>query len=173
MESSAAVKLLSRGVRREDICWADLGCGTGTFTRALASLLTPKSTIFAVDKDEKSLSALAESGSPIIKTVHADFVRNPLSLPPLDGILMANSLHFVSDREIFIQRLKSMLTPVGRIVIIEYDTDTANPWVPYPISFRTLQASFGSLGLHATKTGTHPSVYNSHEMYAAVITVSL
>ena len=35
--------------------WADLGCGSGTFTMALASLLALDSTIYAVDKNKYSL----------------------------------------------------------------------------------------------------------------------
>jgi precorrin-6B methylase 2 len=32
--------------------WCDLGCGAGTFTLALATLLPPGSVIHAIDKDE-------------------------------------------------------------------------------------------------------------------------
>ena len=32
--------------------WCDLGCGTGTFTLALATLLPPGSVIYAIDEDE-------------------------------------------------------------------------------------------------------------------------
>ncbi len=31
--------------------WADLGCGSGIFTYALASLLKKGSTIYAIDRD--------------------------------------------------------------------------------------------------------------------------
>jgi precorrin-6B methylase 2 len=40
--------------------WCDLGCGTGTFTLALATLLPPSSVIYAIDKDEKSLSRIPD-----------------------------------------------------------------------------------------------------------------
>ena len=36
--------------------WADLGCGTGTFTLALADLLSPGSTIHAMDREGSVLS---------------------------------------------------------------------------------------------------------------------
>ena len=38
----------------------DLGCGTGTFTFALATLLPPGTVIHAIDKDERSLSQIPD-----------------------------------------------------------------------------------------------------------------
>jgi hypothetical protein len=38
--------------------WCDLGCGSGTFTMALAHLLSPGSTIHAVDWDQRALENL-------------------------------------------------------------------------------------------------------------------
>src|SRR5271169_2859486 len=76
--------------------WADLGAGTGAFTLALAELLGPSTVIHAVDRDARALRSLAgtvEAKFPRVSTIHADF-SDEVPLPPLDGILMANSLHF-------------------------------------------------------------------------------
>ncbi len=173
MDKSAAIRLISPGVNRYDLRWADLGCGAGTFTIALASLLSRESTIFAVDNDEKGLRTLSNSHSEIIKTIHADFTDISLTLPQLNGILMANSLHFVADKDSLMQSLSALLLPEGRILIVEYDTEASNPWVPYPISFDSLRRLVSRLGMSAMKTGTHPSIYGTREMYAAVITKSL
>lgn len=40
--------------------WCDLGCGSGTFTTALAQLLAPGSTIHAVDLDQRALDEIPE-----------------------------------------------------------------------------------------------------------------
>ena len=60
MEHADAVRLLSspelQPIRPQT--WADLGCGDGVFTRALASLLVPGSTIHAMDRDPAALRAL-------------------------------------------------------------------------------------------------------------------
>ncbi len=40
--------------------WCDLGCGSGTFTMALADLLAPGSRIHAVDLDQKVLQEIPE-----------------------------------------------------------------------------------------------------------------
>jgi len=69
----------------------------------------------------------------------ADFTGD-LGLPPLDGIVMANALHFQRDRDAVVRHLRSMLRPGGRLVLVEYDADRGNPWVPHPLSFATWRA---------------------------------
>jgi len=96
------VRLIRDGVTGDGTTWADLGCGEGAFTLALADLLGPAGQIHSVDCDECALLAQARvlrdrfPGVAVIPLV-ADFNR-PLELPPLDGIVMANSLHFERDR---------------------------------------------------------------------------
>src|SRR5882672_7646537 len=85
--------------------WADIGAGTGAFTLALADLLGPGGRIIAVDRDA---GALAEAMGAVsqrfpqvrIEAIPADFTRPLTGLPPLDGLVAANSLHFVPrDRQ--------------------------------------------------------------------------
>src|SRR5919112_4913712 len=84
--------------------WADFGAGSGAFTLALRELVGPHADIYAVDKDQRALRELEKAHrekfttSQNIHTVRADFSRT-LSLPPLDGIVMANSLHYFKDRQ--------------------------------------------------------------------------
>jgi hypothetical protein len=47
--------------------------------------------------------------------------------------LFANSLHFVADAAVVLNRLVGLITPDGRVVVVEYDRRSANPWVPHPI----------------------------------------
>lgn len=102
MQHTQAVKMIS-GPHREDSgkqVWADLGCGTGTFTLALASLLRPNSRITAVDKDGSSLDKVPDQFNQVsIEKMVADFVDVNFSTGTLDGVLMANSLHFCSKSE--------------------------------------------------------------------------
>ena len=57
----------------------------------------------------------------------------------LDGLVAANSLHFVArDRQVPVVRaLAAQLRPGGRFVVVEYDADRGNPWVPHPFSYRS------------------------------------
>jgi ubiquinone/menaquinone biosynthesis C-methylase UbiE len=130
--------------------WADFGAGSGAFTLALREVLGAATTIYAVDKDKSSLDQLQREyrsrfgNSDHLHTHHGDFSR-PLALPPLDGILAANSLHYFKDRVRILQHIRSFLKPNGKLVVIEYNVDSGNLWVPYPFSFGT----FGSLAAQA------------------------
>ena len=86
--------------------WADLGCGRGTFTRALASLLPGGSTIHAADTDRAALDALPGEEHGIRIVAHAaDVTAEPWPFDGLDGVLMANSLHFLRNQDAFLTRL--------------------------------------------------------------------
>ena len=41
----------------------------------------------------------------VVKTIESDFVHDDLNLENLDGILMANALHFVRHKKSFIEKM--------------------------------------------------------------------
>ncbi len=153
--------------------WADLGCGSGLFTFALAHMLKAGSTIHAVDRDPVMLQALPNPNAIAIHTLQLDFVAATLPLRQLDGILMANSLHYVRDKKSLLTKLSACLKPGGCFLIVEYDTDRPVPqWVPYPVSFRSLQPLFVRHGLTSVqKLGERTSAYGRANMYAAWVGV--
>lgn len=147
--------------------WADLGSGSGLFSEALLRQLPPQSQVYAVDR------STIPHPAPGIIPVQRDFLDFPWDLPPLNGILMANALHFVEQQEIFLQQAAQHLLPGGQFLFVEYDTDTPNPWVPYPLSLSTLQSRFRHLGLQPPQSlHTMPSKFGHARLYAAVATVS-
>lgn len=130
MDYREAAELVADAVGEGEGVWADIGAGTGTFTRALRSLLRPGSRIYAVDNDPAAITALGKIGDDVI-AVRADFSKSlKLSEAPIDGMLFANALHFVPDAEVVLKRLVGLVRPAGRIVVVEYDRRSANPWVP-------------------------------------------
>ncbi|HEY4197703.1 MAG TPA: class I SAM-dependent methyltransferase [Mucilaginibacter sp.] len=150
--------------------WADLGCGDGLFTHALATFLPAGSTIYGVDKSS-ALKAQTTSGGVNIIPVKADFISDSLPFDSLDGIIMANALHYVKDKTAFLQKLQAHLKPGALIILVEYDTDTPVPvWVPYPLSFSSLEKLAKTNGYGPVqKLGSHPSVYGNRSMYAAIV----
>ena len=175
MEVRDAVSLIRDAVGRETGVWADLGAGSGTFTRALAETLGGGSVIYAVDSDASALASLTSwRGENRVVPVRADFTA-AFELPELgdallDGILLANALHFVRDGIGVLQRLVERVRAGGRVVIVEYDRRAASQWVPYPIPMSRWPELATSAGLSdATVVATRPSMY-SGALYAAVAT---
>ena len=153
--------------------WADFGAGSGAFTLALRELVGPHAKIYAVDKDRRGLSELDKSHrekfttSQNLHAIHADFI-GALSLPPLDGIVMANSLHYFKDKEKVLRHVRSFLKMSGMLLLIEYNVDSGNVWVPYPLSFETFRDLAVRAGFSEPELlGTMPSRF-LREIYSAV-----
>lgn len=149
MSPSKEYNLIAPGVPQRGGRWADLGSGGGAFTLPLAQLLGPEGEIYSVDWNPHSLETQRqqfEANNPQARVHYlpADFTQ-PLDLPPLDGILMANSLHFQERQEPVLARALSCLKPGGRLIVVEYNTNLGNHWVPYPIDL----AAFQRLALRA------------------------
>ena len=172
MNQGELVGLLRDGVGANGSRWADLGAGEGAFTLALAELLGPGADITAVDRDAGPLRELAEAmekrfPATRLDVVKADFSR-PLALANLDGIVMANSLHFVRDKGPVLAHVKSMLRPGGRLIVVEYGSNRGNPWVPHPFSYDRWEQVAAEAGFENTRLiGTVPSRYLG-SIYSAV-----
>jgi trans-aconitate methyltransferase len=159
-EAVSFIKDAVKGVHLQ--YWADLGCGSGTFTKALAAVLPAGSAITAVDRENKRLDMDG------VNFIRANFEKDELQLEELDGILIANALHYIWDKTGLITRLESLFAGQPVFIIIEYDTDQPNQWVPYPIMFEKLEFLFAMLGYQSVvKISERRSAYGSGMMYCA------
>jgi ubiquinone/menaquinone biosynthesis C-methylase UbiE len=165
------VTLLRKGIVQTGGVWADLGAGDGAFTLALAELIGESGTIYAVDRDQGALRRLAramqgEFPKVALHCLVGDFDQ-PLELPPLDGIVMANSLHFIRNKESTLARIRGYLKPAARLLLVEYNSDRGNPWVPYPLAYPTWERLSHANGFrHTELLATYPSRF-LREIYAA------
>jgi trans-aconitate methyltransferase len=168
MQLPEAISLIQKGIAPHSSpqTWADLGAGKGLFSEALFSILQPGSTIHAVDLHKQP----NWQHHPSIIFHQANFVTDKLPIPTLDGILMANSLHYVQEQVACIKQLKTHLRNGAGFILIEYDTDRANQWVPFPVSFTRAQSIFGEAGFSKIKKiGERQSIYRRDSIYAALI----
>jgi ubiquinone/menaquinone biosynthesis C-methylase UbiE len=160
--------------------WADLGCGDGIFTAALASLAGPEGEIYAVDKSRGALERLkrtftAEHAGATVHAMAADFTdpadstgTRRLPLPPLDGIVMANSLHFVRNKTPVLTRVAALLKPGGRLIVVEYNASQGNFAVPHPLDELGFLRLAGAAGLRQAHIMSRiPSSFLG-EMYAGI-----
>src|SRR5579859_2029105 len=166
------VRLLRGGVPGPGGVWADLGSGSGAFTLALADLIGPSGEIYSVDKDrgalrEQEQTMRARFPETTVHYLTADFTQR-LDLPPLDGVVMANSLHFQRQKDALLQQVRNYLKPDGRLILVEYNADRGNMWVPYPLSYSVWEALARQNGFSKTTLlTTQPSRYLG-EMFSAL-----
>jgi SAM-dependent methyltransferase len=168
------VNLLKYGVSPTARVWADFGSGSGAFTLALAELIGPEGIIYSIDKDSRILKEQAirmqerypDRDPAKIHYLNADFTHR-LDLPALDGIVMANSLHFQKEKLPVLGLIKEYLKPDGRFLLVEYNVDRGNIWVPYPLSFTTWENLARKAGFKQTRLlATRPSSFLG-EIYSA------
>lgn len=153
--------------------WADLGAGSGAFTLALRELLGSNAEVYAVDRDQNRLSILAQAyrfwfdSADNLHLIRGDFTES-INVPLLDGVLMANSLHFVRDKEKVLHHVGSFLKPGGALLLVEYNVDRGNPWVPHPLSFDTFRNLAPRAGFSEPRLlEKHPSSF-LREFYSAI-----
>jgi ubiquinone/menaquinone biosynthesis C-methylase UbiE len=166
------VSLLRKAVAGGNGPWADLGSGEGAFTLALRDLVGPNIDIYSVERDEARLyqqqrNFLVRFPESRVHFLLADFTR-PLELPPLGGMVIANALHFFSDKVRILQELRRYLQDGGRLIVVEYNVDKGNSWVPYPFSNETFRKIASQAGLSEPELmATVPSSF-LRQIYSAM-----
>ena len=175
MDHADHVALIRDGIAEPGGKWADFGSGSGAFTLALADLLGPGAQVYSVDKNSTALNQQARvmrSRFPAVEVhyFNADYT-NRLGLPPLDGALMANTLHFQRHISPILGLIRTYLRPAGRLIVVEYNQDHGNTWVPYPFSFKTWQTIARKNGFISTRLlARRPSRFMG-EIYSALSTL--
>ena len=172
MDHKDHVSLLKPGVPSPGGTWADFGAGQGAFTLALADCIGPEGWLLSIDRNGSAfgkLKGLVNRRHHAIRvdTLVADFTHL-LDLPALDGLVIANALHFIKEKDETVRLLSGYLKPGGRFIVVEYNTDRGNHWVPYPFSYPTWREVAEQNGLVGTKLlAKMPSSFLG-EFYSAV-----
>ena len=105
---------------------ADIGAGTGYFSVRLAKSETaPK--VYAADIEPSMVSYLreraAKEGLTNVTAIQA--AADQPNLPePVDLILIVDTYHHIGDREAYFRRLAKSIKPGGRLVIIDFKSDS-------------------------------------------------
>ncbi len=96
---------------------ADLGAGSGYFTRRLAQ---HAGKVYAVDIDPQLLAMVKKDAPANVETVLA--APDDPKLPPasVDTVFICDVLHHISGRPAYFEKLKRALKPGGRIVNIDF-----------------------------------------------------
>lgn len=102
---------------RPDESIADIGAGSGYFTRRFAK---HAGKVYAVDIDAKLLDMIRKNGSPKIETVQATQDDPKLPAASVDTVFICDVLHHIDARPAYYAKLLKALKPGGRIVIVDF-----------------------------------------------------
>ena len=109
---------------------ADIGAGSGYFSRRLASQ-APAGKVYAVDVDDTFETHIEQNrerwGTPNIEP-HLAFYDDP-ALPnaSIDLIFMSNTYPYIRDRVTYLRKIRAALKPGGRLVVISFRNDAQVP----------------------------------------------
>lgn len=102
---------------------ADIGAGSGLFTRPMAKAVQPGGTAFAVDIDAELLKIVARSAREQqignIQTVLAA-ATDPRLPEPVDVMFICDALHHIGGQAEYLRGLRKYLKPGGRIAVIDF-----------------------------------------------------
>jgi cyclopropane fatty-acyl-phospholipid synthase-like methyltransferase len=102
---------------------ADIGAGSGLFSRRIARQVGDKGVVFAVDIDAEALKYIDETaqqqGLSNVRTVSAT-EDDPKIPKAVDLIVIIDTLHHVPDLPTYVKNLRRYLRPDGRICIIDF-----------------------------------------------------
>ena len=110
----------------------DVGCGTGSISKDIATIVGENGKVTGIDNTEKFISSGKESYQNIknLELIHVDlFDFNPEE--KFDLIVSARVLQWLSNPKEALLKMKSLLKPNGQISILDYDHTNLN-WNPSP-----------------------------------------
>lgn len=116
---------------------ADLGAGSGYFTRRLVKAVTATGKVFAIDIEQEMLAYVKTSIErlPIPSTV--EYIQASTDNPKLpaasvDLIFLCNVYHHLEDRTSYFSTVKPALKAGGRITIMDFYHDERSGDVGFP-----------------------------------------
>jgi ubiquinone/menaquinone biosynthesis C-methylase UbiE len=102
---------------------ADIGSGSGLFTRPLAKTVAPNGVVYAVDIDAGLLKIVertsAESGLKNVKTVLAA-TDDPKLPEPVDLAFICDALHHIGNQAAYFKTLAKYVKPRGFVAVIDF-----------------------------------------------------
>ena len=102
---------------------ADLGAGTGYFTRRLAKAVAPSGLVYAVDIQPEMLSRLKENiekaGIRNVVVILGETDDPKLPRESLDWILLVNTYHEMQHPRVSLAKMREALKSAGKIALVE------------------------------------------------------
>jgi len=116
---------------------ADLGSGSGYFTRRFIEAVTETGKVYAVDVEPEMLKYAEESVVHMHRSYTAEFILarpdNPkLPYGSIDLLFLCNTYHHLEERTKYFSDTRSSLKPGGRLAIIDFYNDERSGELGFP-----------------------------------------
>ena len=109
---------------------ADIGAGSGLFSRPLAKAVAPSGKVYAVDIQQDLLDYINQRDKAEnignVQTVLGEFDDPKLPVRDVDLAFINDVLHHIQHRAAYLKALGTYVKPAGRIAIIEMDKNDPN-----------------------------------------------
>ena len=123
-EEEAPSKLLAKLALQPGQNVADVGCGSGFYTRRMAPLIGPEGKVYAVDIQPEMLRMLEESARKENITNIVSILGDPddpkLPAGAIDWILLVDVYHELQNPEPVLAKMREALSPDGRVALVEF-----------------------------------------------------
>jgi ubiquinone/menaquinone biosynthesis C-methylase UbiE len=116
---------------------ADLGAGSGYFTRRFVEAVTETGKVYVIDVEPQALKYVEESLVHMRRPFEAEFIlavpHDPkIPAESVDLIFVCNTYHHLEDRTAYFRNVKTSLTPGGRIAIVDFYHDERSGELGFP-----------------------------------------
>jgi cyclopropane fatty-acyl-phospholipid synthase-like methyltransferase len=123
-------EVLSRLSLKPGMVVADIGAGSGLFSRPLAKAVAPGGKVYSVDIQQDLLDYInkraKEENIRNIQTVLGGYNDPKLPARDVDLAFINDVLHHIENRAAYLKALGTYIKPTGRIAIIEMNKDDPN-----------------------------------------------
>jgi arsenite methyltransferase len=142
---------------------ADIGAGSGYFTRRFVEAVTETGTVYAVDIEPEMLTYTKDSIEHLhIPSTVVFILASPddpkLPAASVDLIFLCNTYHHLEDRPTYFSRVRTALKPGGRVAVIDFYHDERSGNVGFPrrhlVPRDTVIAEMGQAGYRLLKEHT-------------------
>jgi ubiquinone/menaquinone biosynthesis C-methylase UbiE len=103
---------------------ADIGAGTGYFTRRFAVAVGPEGRVLGLDIEQSMIEYMNEDAKKLnLKNYSARIVKTDdpeLATRSVDVVFLCNTYHHIDDRVYYFQKVAGSLKSGGRLVIVDF-----------------------------------------------------
>ncbi|HVN77780.1 MAG TPA: methyltransferase domain-containing protein [Terriglobia bacterium] len=121
---------------------ADVGSGSGVFTRRFAQAVGPEGKVYAVDIDKELLDynreRIEEAKLNNVEFILGEYDDPKLPSQAVDLAFICDVLHHIEHRQVYLAHLHSCLKDNGRLAIIDYKTNWPPGHEPMAFSIQDL-----------------------------------